>query len=211
MKTSVSERVRKQGGEATRELLISTATRLFAQQGLDGVSLAEINRAAGQRNATALHYHFGGKEGMLQAVFDKHRPRVNALREEMLAALSERPKLQQVIAVLVAPLAEQVRDADGGADYLQFLGQVNITPDIPRDALDKTSSHILADQQRRFAQALESVPAEHRQLRSEFMLQMVFAALASYAKEVQVDGFKEQRHEQVVEQLTRSAAAVLAQ
>ena len=49
--------------EATRAQLVATAEILFAARGLDAVSQNEITKAAGQRNASALHYHFGGKDG----------------------------------------------------------------------------------------------------------------------------------------------------
>ena len=37
----------------TQAVLISTAERLFAERGLEAVSLSEINRDAGQRNKSA--------------------------------------------------------------------------------------------------------------------------------------------------------------
>ena len=184
---------------------------MFAERGLDGVSLAEINRAAGQRNATALHYHFGGKDGLVQAVFDKHTARVNSLRQSLLAKLPAQPDASEVVAILIVPLAEQVKDSDGGSDYLQFLGQVTTTPGIVRTNLDKRGSQVLDQQHRHFQQLLAQLPAEQRELRSEFMVLMVFAALAAYAKQVQTQGFDETRHQLLVSQLTASAAAVLAQ
>src|SRR3546814_3777931 len=47
---------------ATRARLVGTAERLFADRGIESVTLAEINIAAGQRNKNATHYHFGDKE-----------------------------------------------------------------------------------------------------------------------------------------------------
>ncbi len=203
--------VKKQAGSQTRALLLATATRLFAAKGLDGVSLAEINRAAGQRNATALHYHFGGKEELVQAVFDKHTPRVNKLRQNLLSDLPAVPTLDEVVALLIVPLAEQVKDTDGGTDYLQFLGQVNTAPGVDRAALDKRGDRVLDAQQQQFQQILATLPAEQRQLRAEFMILMVFGALAGYASEVQSRGYDEQQHQLFLSQLTASAAAVLAQ
>ena len=55
----------------TQAVLISTAERLFAERGLEAVSLSEINRDAGQRNKSALHYHFGSRDGLLKALLEK--------------------------------------------------------------------------------------------------------------------------------------------
>ncbi|MEV1201628.1 helix-turn-helix domain-containing protein, partial [Microbispora rosea] len=41
--------------ETTVRRLVDAAERLFAERGIDAVSLREINAAAGQRNSTALH------------------------------------------------------------------------------------------------------------------------------------------------------------
>jgi len=194
---------------ATREALVATAVQLFAERGLDGVSLAEINRAAGQRNATALHYHFGGKEGLVQAIFDKHSARVNALRETLLDDLPESAPLPEVVGVLVLPLAEQVRDADGGIHYLQFLAQLMNNPRVPRNSHDRRDSPVLAEQLRRFEVALASMASDQRELRMEFVIAMIFNSLAGYAAEVGRKGWKEKRHQQVVGQLIAAAVGAL--
>ena len=54
----------------TRELLLLSALKLFADQGLDAVSMRNINQAAGAKNASAAHYHFGNKMGVVAAIFD---------------------------------------------------------------------------------------------------------------------------------------------
>ena len=58
--------------EETRAQLISAGERLFAERGIEVVSMREITRAAGQRNATALQYHFGDRRGLVRAILAKH-------------------------------------------------------------------------------------------------------------------------------------------
>lgn len=55
----------------TREKLIIVAIKLFAQQGFSGVSMRTINSAAGTKNSSAVHYHFGSKMGIIEAIMDK--------------------------------------------------------------------------------------------------------------------------------------------
>ena len=55
-------RRRHSTGEATRELLMVTAERLFAMNGVEGVSLREIQAAAGQSNSSVITYHFGSRQ-----------------------------------------------------------------------------------------------------------------------------------------------------
>jgi len=64
-----------------RQILLRTAEELFASRGIDAVSLNEINKTAGQRNTSALHYHFGSKEKLIDAIiyqeFDSIVARMN--------------------------------------------------------------------------------------------------------------------------------------
>lgn len=55
-------------GEATRERLLMTALRLFAQRGFAATSTREIAQAAGA-NVAAIAYHFGDKAGLYRAAF----------------------------------------------------------------------------------------------------------------------------------------------
>ena len=68
----------------TSEKLLDAAARLFAERGIDNVSIAEIVRAAGQKNASAVHYHFGGKNEILHALLARHVPDIAERRRELL-------------------------------------------------------------------------------------------------------------------------------
>ena len=51
----------------TRERLIESATRLFAERGFAKVTVREICKAA-RANVAAVNYHFGGKNGLYQEI-----------------------------------------------------------------------------------------------------------------------------------------------
>lgn len=53
-----------------RNKLISTATRLFAERGLNGVSIRELSKAAGV-SISMISYYFGGKEGLYSSVLQE--------------------------------------------------------------------------------------------------------------------------------------------
>jgi AcrR family transcriptional regulator len=71
---------------STPDLLIDAAARLFAERGVDNVSIADIVRSADQRNASAVHYHFGSRDDILLAVLTRH---VGELAQRRLALLKE--------------------------------------------------------------------------------------------------------------------------
>ena len=54
-------------GERAHTRLLCEATRLFSEQGYAATSTREICAAAGL-NVAAIHYHFGGKEGLYREV-----------------------------------------------------------------------------------------------------------------------------------------------
>jgi AcrR family transcriptional regulator len=121
--------------ESTKQQLISAAERLFAARGLEGVSLREINTAAGQRNSTALQYHFGDRRGLLRAVLHKHTPAVDAARHVLLNDYEsrDRPDLRVLAEALVRPSSAKLADPEGGREYLQINAQLLNRPEFRLD------------------------------------------------------------------------------
>jgi AcrR family transcriptional regulator len=127
----------------TRDLLIATAEQLFAERGLEGVSLREINAAAGQRNSSALQYHFGDRSGLIRAVLAKHQPEVesrrHALLDEYEAAPPATDRLRVLAGALVRPSAVKLVDADGGRAYLRIVAELAHRPAVGRDSIREDS------------------------------------------------------------------------
>lgn len=117
-------RVSGHPSSTTRDRLLSAAEELFAARGIDAVSLREINRLAGAKNAVAVQYHFADREGVVRAVLAKHRPTVEAARHALLDQLAEGPTLRGLAGALVRPLAAKLSDPDGGLHYLQIHAEV---------------------------------------------------------------------------------------
>lgn len=63
-------RARRTDGEQTRERILEAALPLFAELGFAGTSTRKLADGAGVNVAT-LAYHFGGKEGLYQAVIER--------------------------------------------------------------------------------------------------------------------------------------------
>jgi AcrR family transcriptional regulator len=110
----------------TRAKIISTAERLYAESGIDAVSLNEITREAEQKNKSALTYHFGGKEGLLKAIIEKHLEGVLEQLDIYLddLELQNAVTLENVIRSVVYALAAKLDDEDGGRHCLSILAQL---------------------------------------------------------------------------------------
>lgn len=75
----------------TKQRILDAAETLFATQGVGATSLRAIIAAAGV-NSAAIHYHFGSKEGLIEALFSR---RITPINEERLARLRAMEKSGQ--------------------------------------------------------------------------------------------------------------------
>ena len=136
-------------GERTRARLISAGERLFAKYGLDAVSVRDITAAA-KANTAAVHYHFGSKRGLIEAILEARATDVGRVRGQFLDRIeaSPKPTLRDVVAALVIPTAELAQDRRrGGYYYVGFLSAVLSHPEFMpavNDAVDPHTSRYLA-------------------------------------------------------------------
>lgn len=108
----------------TQHKLIAAAEQLFAERGIDGVSLSEINRQAQQKNRNAVLYHFGSKEALLTAVLNKHAVFIEQQRAGLLAQLGSPARLRDAVEALVLPVAARLDDPDGGIAFIRINSQM---------------------------------------------------------------------------------------
>lgn len=115
---------------ATRRALLLSAERLYARRGIDGVSLREINLGAAQKNLSAIHYHFGSREAVVEGIFQMRAERIGARRNDALAALragGAQITLRSVIEGIILPQAEVWREEGSDYHYNRFLAQAALS------------------------------------------------------------------------------------
>jgi AcrR family transcriptional regulator len=100
--------------------------------------MREVALAAGQGNNSAVRYHFGSREGLVDAIFTYRMGRIDERRRAMLAGAGDDPDLRTLIQAFVFPLAESIGHEDGVSWYARFLRQVVFDPGFdvfapPRD------------------------------------------------------------------------------
>ncbi len=81
---------------------MNAAERLFAERGIDAVSLRTINTEAGY-SVAALHYHFGTRDGLVKALLQRAQPAMFQQRATMVSALEvqEHPQVEAIVQALV--------------------------------------------------------------------------------------------------------------
>lgn len=124
----------------TRELILVTAERLFAQHGVEAVSNRQVSEAAGQSNNFAVGYHFGTKEALLVAILRRHSESVEQLRAGMLATLPGSPGLRDFLACLVQPITAHLAALGSPTWYARFIAQVTTHPALRQRVVDEAVS-----------------------------------------------------------------------
>ena len=95
------------GNADTKSRILDVAEDLFAEQGVDRVSIRDITEAAGV-NLAAVNYHFGGKEELIAAVFDRrikplNAARIEALRKVQRSRNGKLPKVEEILEAFIRP------------------------------------------------------------------------------------------------------------
>jgi len=112
--------------EHTRQQLILAAEKLFAEAGIDGVSLRQINLEAGQKNSSAAHYHFGSKDALILAIYQHRMAHVNERRMTALQVIADAGKqadVRALIGAIVYPIVEEIDADSNGRNYIRFMAQ----------------------------------------------------------------------------------------
>jgi AcrR family transcriptional regulator len=107
--------------ESSREKLLLSAERLFAEGGFEGVSVRDIANAAGV-NSALVGYYFGGKQGLLAEVYTRHCTPLNLERARLLKELEETNEmtLEGVLGAFVRPSLEVTTDSRGRSGFTRL-------------------------------------------------------------------------------------------
>lgn len=117
----------------TRERILETAERLFAENGFEGASVRAITTDA-QVNLAALHYHFGSKDQLIEAVFER---RLTPLNRERLRRLSDLESfygqqpipIDRLCSAFVGPPLGLVQDPEaGGVVFTRLMARAYTQP-----------------------------------------------------------------------------------
>jgi AcrR family transcriptional regulator len=125
-------------GEETKKRLLDAAERLFAERGIDGVSLREVNTVAGERNNAALYYHFHDRDGLVRAVVERHHPRMTRRQQELIDAAERDGRLtdfRSMVEILVRPAAEDLKAGPSERAWLRISCELLTRPQTPSEQI----------------------------------------------------------------------------
>jgi AcrR family transcriptional regulator len=112
-----------------RALILNAAEDLFGQRGIAGISLREIGIAAGQRNNSAVVYHFEDKAGLILALL---KERIGTAERTRRTRIEKTANLEGLSASeLLRHFWEPVLDIDadrGRHNFARFLLAYQLDP-----------------------------------------------------------------------------------
>jgi AcrR family transcriptional regulator len=166
----------------TKERILNTAERLFAERGYSATSLRAIIAAA-DVNLASVHYHFDSKESLLEAVILRRAIPANEERLRLLE-LCEReagdgpPDATKVIEAFVLPAFLAAKDPSrGGPVYRRLVGRLYAEGDLMPRMTAKHFVPLLARFANALARSLPDLPQVELYWRVHFAMGSVAMAL----------------------------------
>jgi len=165
-----------------RERILEVAERLFAEYGMSGVGLRAISAEA-QVNLASIAYHFGSKDGLLEALFAQRAAPIAQERLRLLAQCYEtsaEPKLEDILEAFLRPaLVLGMQPQFGGPAFVKLRARLATEPEaLSRKILSKAFDESSRKFMDALADALPELPRAEVEWRFHFMLGAMFYTMA---------------------------------
>ncbi len=175
----------------TRELFICAAQKLYADRSIDSVSLSEITVAARQKNRNALQYHFGNREGLLQAILDRHAGPVHELRRAYISQVEESgwSTAEASARILIMPLADYVERNPEAVHYVKVLSQLAVLNSDLVNPSNRSTINFQEEEElnKLMRNAFSHLPSTEARRRLFLVISITFHAIADICRAKEID------------------------
>ncbi|TCC46071.1 TetR/AcrR family transcriptional regulator [Kribbella capetownensis] len=181
----MAKTVRTQRVNATRELILATAERMFAERGVHEVSNRQISEAAGQGNNTAVGYHFGTKTDLVRAIARKHSEQIEERRKELVAAAEGSTDVRDWIVCLVRPATDHMGSLGVPSWLARFNAQLMNDPSLREVVIEESlTSPMMRKILDGLSECLADLPLEVRLERGDMARSVIVQMCAEYERAV---------------------------
>lgn len=194
--------------DRARDALLDAAEELFARNGIDAVSNRRIVEHAGAANHSAIAYHFGGREGLLRALVERHHDEMARRRRELTEQLGETPNIHELVTTRLRPLIELLDSLPKPSWRAQFMSQISAVPSAVEVAKEVIGDADLPDDLRFINGAVDGIPEGVVRGRAYLLGSMVVGVCADQEAKMNEDANKGS-WEQVGRFLIDAAAGML--
>lgn len=170
--------------DKAREILLDAAEELFARSGIDAVSNRKITEHAGSANHSAIKYHFGGREGLLEALIQRAVDDMRACRDRLAPAGGE-SGLRELVTLRTMPWAYSFDSLSKPSWRAQFLFHARLHPDLPEVVGDSLGEGLLDGEVRGLVrEELAGIPGIVVRSRAMILGPMALGICAQYERSV---------------------------
>ena len=106
------------------------AEQLIAQHGLAQVSSRKIAEVAGNTNHSAVAYHFGGRDELIQAIVERQISQLEPRRSALIDAVGADGTVLDYVRCIVLPMTDSLAELPQPSWRARFLRQVLADPAI---------------------------------------------------------------------------------
>jgi AcrR family transcriptional regulator len=182
-------RVEEHSSAETRQSVLEAAEKLFAERGIEGVSIRDITQAANV-NLAAINYHFGSKQALTAEVFKHCLGPLNARRLELLDEVEEKagdkpPKLEPVLEAMIRPAVERGFDPQQDNEtFLRLTGRCLSEPNAEIEQLvQEHFEELIRRFDAAFLRALPGLQSEELFWRIKFIVGALHYSLLTCGKQ----------------------------
>ena len=134
--------------KATRQSMMRALEKLGAEHGLENVTVKAILKESGQKNVSALQYHFGSRQGLIEAVFEERTNEVRTRRGELFRELFVQKKtlsMRELWRIWIEPIFVLARINPDFRRYVKTFSLNNALIDrpLPEETEDPREHEIL--------------------------------------------------------------------
>jgi len=161
----------------TKTRILNAAEQLFARDGFHNTSMRAITGEAGV-NLAAVNYHFGSKEALLQAVFERRLLPLNRERTILLQRVlkdaeqsEEPPSVDNIMRAFIEPTLAFLAADPGNRAFITLIGRSMVELDSTiRDCFIQLIESIFQLMFDGLQKALPNMPTETLLLRLQFAM-----------------------------------------
>ena len=165
--------------------LMRSAEKLFAEKGMENVSIRQIVKSAGQKNESALQYHFGNLQGLIHALRAARDREVHERRTSLLNEVLKQhstPSLRDICRLMVAPAFELGRSSASFRCYIKAFGhEITLAEASATAVANQTGGESTQRLARRLRDSLPHLDEQAFRRRMDGALRFIAASMVHHA------------------------------
>lgn len=122
---------RQARSEVTRQTMMQAAGKLFAKNGIENVTVRAIVEASGQKNESALQYHFGNRQGLIREIHKYWGAAISQRRAAVISEMGLPATLRDIVVIMFTPSFSLATEDLAYRRYVKAFGHEIVLSELP--------------------------------------------------------------------------------